>query len=135
LQKFNELVSAATLQYAGVGNTGSENGFTGPVAFHATASIPGHRPTVGPHEPVVYGAESDVNPYPKQKLKNSFKNDLQGNTQAREDQDADRFGRKRRRRRKLGLDNPKRFKGKFSEKRKKIKSFKDFDFEDSNQKN
>lgn len=127
IKPYNE-VTAASFGPSGQGNTGSAGGFNGPVAFHAQNTISGANPTVGPQTPVVYDKTQPSADASAQKVKNSFKNDLQGNKQSREKDDDARFGTSKRRIKKLKaqMKDNKKFKGKFSKERQKLQTFKDF---------
>lgn len=134
IKSINEITSAASVSYAGSGNSTS-TGHTGPVAFHAKGSVPGSIPTVGPETPVVYDNEYDMPDYPKAKVKQSFTNDMKGKNRKRAEDDL--FGKAKRRVGKLTAHMKKgSSKGMFTDEKERldapkevggnIKSFSDF---------
>jgi len=100
IKKFNEGFTSATMLGgpSQIGNTGQTTGFTGPVSFQATNKVPGYiPPKQGPQEPVTY--DDNLPDWPRAKLQNSLKNDMQGKRRRRAEDDL--FGKSKRRKDKL----------------------------------
>jgi hypothetical protein len=100
IKKFNEGFTSATMLGgpSQIGNTGQSTSYTGPVSFQATNNVPGYIPPKGgAQEPVTY--DDKLPDWPRAKLQNSLKNDMQG--KKRRNVEDDLFGKSKRRKDKL----------------------------------